>query len=500
MTKQRPTPLDSPRDFRINEMFFSTTDRKGVIQSGNGVFERVSGYTWDQLFGEPHNVIRHPDMPRAVFRLVWGFLLKASPVAGFVKNLASDGRHYWVVAFLMPIASGRFLSIRFKPSSEWLPVVEHLYRRMCACERDRGAAGLKGGEAMQAAEDLLLGALRERGFASYDAFMRVLLHVELKSRDAAIAQHRLTLFPAELTGGSDDARGASLRAIHASGVTAYRQIDLLYAQLDEFAALNDKLAEKSTFVLGLTREFRFIAFNAALRSARLGEDGRSLIVIADYLNTVSARLGGAVETLTQRIGAISDKLRQVIFNLAAARLQLEMVLGFGAELHAIGGQEPAATRRQRMIEDLQLAFAETIERAVRTLVELERDLGLLGDSSADLRRLVLTLQVAQVGGLVEACRLNEDDSFTVMFADLRLGVEGTKAALQELDEAGARLAVLAEETPRIEAIISQAVAEMARAVRALQDNAVGEPATVTAANNQKVDTPRSEVEPLLVAG
>ncbi len=498
MTKPRPTPLDSPRDFRINEMFFSTTDRRGVIQSGNGVFERVSGYTWDELFGQPHNVIRHPHMPRSVFRVVWSFLLKANPVAGFVKNLASDGRHYWVVAFLMPIAGGRFLSIRFKPSSGLLPVVEDLYRRMCACERECEAAA-KGGEAMQAAEELMLGALRERGFASYDAFMRALLHGELKSRDAAIAQQGLSLFPAELAGGADDRRSASLRAIHASGLAAYRQIELLYVQLDEFTALNDKLAEKSAFVLGLTREFRFIAFNAALRSARLGEEGRSLIVIADYLNTVSARLGGAVETLTQRIAAISEKLREVIFNLAAARLQIEMVLGFCAELHAIGAQEPAASRRQRMIEDLQLAFAETVACAVRTLAGLERDLALLGDSSADLRRLVLTMQVAQVGGLVEACRLKDDDSFTVMFADLRLGVEGTKAALEELDGAGARLAVLAEETPRIERIISQAVAAMAGAVRALHDST---PAT----NHQKVDTPAGgmdapvrDAEPVLAA-
>lgn len=494
MTKQRPTPLDSPRDFRINEMFFSTTDRKGAIQSGNGVFERVSGYGWDQLFGHPHNVIRHPHMPRAVFRLVWRFLLEGNPVAGFVKNMASDGRHYWVVAFFMPITGGRFLSIRFKPSSELLPLVEGLYRQMCACERDRGAAGAKGGEAMQAAEELMLGALRERGFAGYDAFMRTLLHVELKSRDAAIARQQLRLFPEQPPVSAQEAGGASLRSIYASGTTAYREINTLYAQLDELVALNDMLAEKSGFVLGLTREFRFIAFNAALRSARVGEEGRSLIVIADYLNTVSSRLTGAVETLTQQIAAISGKLRVVIFNLAAARLQIEMVLCFCAELLASEeGEGGAGVRRRQMIDDLQLAFAGTIEQAMRTLVELERDLALLDVNSGELRRLVLTLQVAQVGGLVEACRLQDDDSFTVMFADLRQGVESTKTALQELDEAGARLATLAEETPRIQAIISQAVAEMAAAVGALR--AVPGEAAPPDCDLQILDTP----EPALAA-
>jgi aerotaxis receptor len=326
---------------------------------------------------------------------------------------------------------------------------------------------------MQAAEKLMLDALQQRGFVDYDAFMRGLLHEELKRRDNAVAAQQLSLFPETLpvTEGLGE-HDASLRAIYAHAQHAYGQINTLYAQLDEFVRLNERLCEKSAFVLGLTKEFRFIAFNAALRAARLGEEGRSLGVIAEYLGTASDQTSAIVGGLTAQIGMILGKLRAVIFNLAAARLQIEMVLNFCAELtggrhdEAQSGAAMARSRR-RMIEDLQEAFAATIKRAVTAFDELAHELRSMAVHSEEMRRMVLTLQVAQVGGLVEASRLRGDDSFTVMFADLRESVEKTKTELGALDDIGGRLGALANETPAITARISSAVEEMEQGVRGL---------------------------------
>ena len=185
----RPSPLDQSREFRIDEMFFSTTDRKGAIRTGNDVFVRVSGYERAELVGRPHNIIRHPHMPRAVFRLVWQYLLGGAPVAGFVKNLAKDGRYYWVVAYLTPIDGG-FLSIRFKPSSQLLPAVEAVYDELRRGEQEAEAGGLSREAAMDAAAQQLQRALSKYGFDGYEAFMRTMLHEELKSRDAQLAQQR----------------------------------------------------------------------------------------------------------------------------------------------------------------------------------------------------------------------------------------------------------------------------------------------------------------------
>jgi aerotaxis receptor len=467
---KRPSPLDAPRDFRINEMFFSTTDSAGRILSGNDVFVRVSGYARGDMLGQPHNLIRHPDMPRTVFRLVWDHLKRDRAVAGLIKNLASDGRYYWVVAYLVPVEGG-FLSIRFKPSGELHPVVEALYRRMVECEREQERQGADSKVAMAASEKLLDEALRKRGFEDYDAFMRTLLHEELKSRDAALAGQRLELFPPELAiATADEALTTGLSAVHAHGRKVYEQINTLYAQLDEFVLLNQKIAAKSSLVLKQTADFRFIAFNAALRSARLGEEARGLGVISEYLSAGAEATARIVRGLGERISAISDKLSAVVFNLAAARLQIEMVLSFCAELAAGGDAGSDARVQCTMIGDLQRAFGRTAQRAVATLSELDEELSGLDARSEDLRKMVLSLQVAQVSGMVEASRLIGDDSFEVMFSDLRVRVEATKQELSELNDIGSRLAKLAERTPAIAAIISSAVSQRESEVRALSDS------------------------------
>ena len=166
-------------------MFFSTTDRKGVIRSGNEVFVRVSGYALDELLGQPHNIIRHPDMPRAVFRKLWQQLHDGRAIAAYVKNLARDGCYYWVVALITPLDGG-FLSIRFKPSTPLLAKVEKLYAAMRAAERAHGDKGGQARAGMDAADRVLAEALAAEGFADYDHFMWAMVHAEMKSRAAGL--------------------------------------------------------------------------------------------------------------------------------------------------------------------------------------------------------------------------------------------------------------------------------------------------------------------------
>jgi PAS domain-containing protein len=93
-----PTPADTDpeagrapeheRHFGAEELFFSATDRKGIIRVGNDVFVRVSGYERRELVGRPHNLIRHMDTPRCVFRLLWDYLERNEPIATYMKHTA----------------------------------------------------------------------------------------------------------------------------------------------------------------------------------------------------------------------------------------------------------------------------------------------------------------------------------------------------------------------------------------------------------------------------
>jgi aerotaxis receptor len=150
-----PTPRPSESPFGAGEIFFSTTDRKGIIRSGNRVFSRVSGYGREELIGSPHNIIRHPDMPRIVFKMVWEEIEAGRPVAGYVKNLAKDGSYYWVLATIVPCEGG-YLSVRIKPTTAYFEAVQPIYQDLLALEQEieQGDAGRRE-EAMEAARQRL---------------------------------------------------------------------------------------------------------------------------------------------------------------------------------------------------------------------------------------------------------------------------------------------------------------------------------------------------------
>ncbi|QEA12205.1 PAS domain-containing protein [Comamonas flocculans] len=83
-------------DFPADEMLVSMTNLKGELTHCNPAFARVSGFTYDELMGQPHNIIRHPDMPAAAFKDVWSTIGRGKPWTGMVKNRRKDGDTYWV--------------------------------------------------------------------------------------------------------------------------------------------------------------------------------------------------------------------------------------------------------------------------------------------------------------------------------------------------------------------------------------------------------------------
>jgi len=92
-----PTPLDQEIILDPSKSIMSKTNPKGIIEYANSYFIDISGYEEFELMGQPHNVIRHPDMPKVIFKIMWEELRKGNNMNAFVKNLAKDGRYYWVI-------------------------------------------------------------------------------------------------------------------------------------------------------------------------------------------------------------------------------------------------------------------------------------------------------------------------------------------------------------------------------------------------------------------
>ena len=112
----------------------SQTDLKGRITEANAAFVEISGYTVEQMVGQPHNIVRHPDMPREAFADLWKSLHAGRPWQGVVKNRRKDGGFYWVIANASPVReNGKvvgYQSIRFKPTREQIAAATDAYRRI----------------------------------------------------------------------------------------------------------------------------------------------------------------------------------------------------------------------------------------------------------------------------------------------------------------------------------------------------------------------------------
>ena len=122
------------RETVLDEYAFlvSETCEKGIIKFANDDFCKVAGYSLDELMGQPHNMVRHPDMPKAAFKSLWETVQKGDIWTGYVKNATKDGGYYWVYATVYPFQSCDggigYLSCRRKPSKEEIETHEAIYK------------------------------------------------------------------------------------------------------------------------------------------------------------------------------------------------------------------------------------------------------------------------------------------------------------------------------------------------------------------------------------
>ncbi|MEG0411597.1 MAG: methyl-accepting chemotaxis protein [Comamonas sp.] len=114
-----------------SELLMSTTDRTGRITHCNSAFTHVSGFSMDELMGQPHSIVRHPDMPAEAFKDLWATIGHGRAWSGVVKNRRKDGRYYWVRAYVTPIIEGGkpvgYMSVRVKPSEGEVRAASALY-------------------------------------------------------------------------------------------------------------------------------------------------------------------------------------------------------------------------------------------------------------------------------------------------------------------------------------------------------------------------------------
>lgn len=166
-------PTNEELVMQDNEFIISKTDLQGKITYANRTFLYYSGYEENELLGAPHNIIRHPDMPRGVFKLLWDTVQSGVEICAYVKNMSRSGAFYWVFANITPVVDEKgsivgYYSVRRKPKRSALEKVEPLYREMLLAEQQSGTR-----EAISASLGLTQKKLREIGM-EYDEFVLAL--------------------------------------------------------------------------------------------------------------------------------------------------------------------------------------------------------------------------------------------------------------------------------------------------------------------------------------
>lgn len=167
-------PTDNEVFFDANDIIVSKTDRQGRIVYANSTFLNIAGYTEREVLGQPHSIIRHPDMPRAVFKVLWDTVLGGQEIFAYVKNMAKSGDYYWVFAHVTPsfdlngeVAS--FHSNRRVPRRPALEAIAPIYADVARVE----AQHRNGKDGLSAGVQHLLDLLKSKKM-SYEEFVLAL--------------------------------------------------------------------------------------------------------------------------------------------------------------------------------------------------------------------------------------------------------------------------------------------------------------------------------------
>jgi len=164
------TPTSKEYTLKPDDLIVTKTDLKGNLTYANDKFLSISVLNETETLGQPHSIIRHPDMPKAVFHLLWDTIKRGNEFFGVVKNMSTDGSFYWVLANITPSYDEQnkvigFFSVRRQASKELITIMDNLYKQMLQEEKRHGDK-----QAIQASTQILNDFFDEQG-VSYDEYI-----------------------------------------------------------------------------------------------------------------------------------------------------------------------------------------------------------------------------------------------------------------------------------------------------------------------------------------
>lgn len=358
-------------EFGADQLFFSVTDGKGVIQEANQVFVDLSRYESEELMGAPHNVIRHPGMPGGAFHAMWATLKGGQPFGAYVRNRAKDGSRYDVYATVTPLPNGGYLSVRSRPMCiDVRDVVFEIYEATLTLEDELRDDSKNRREIASAGADRLLSLVNEAGFASYSEFQNAILPMEVLTREAETP-------PIEMVRSASGKLGELQDNVY--GV--FRELDEWMRGLEPLERLSLML-RRARRRLGRDIELTasIVGYIEKLRE-QLGEDADEVLEPLEQWAELRNSVNEHVEHLQRLLEDFDGQIEQSRFTIALARLHTTMVVQFIDELAAHDEVDDAARRGIRLLADALdvdiLTMWETAEKLTTLAATVNSDIDTL---------------------------------------------------------------------------------------------------------------------------
>jgi len=416
------TDAHNEANFTINELFFSITRKDSTILSGNEVFVRISGYTKQELIGSFHNIIRHPDMPKIIFKTLWDYLNADKPIVAYVKNRAKSGEYYWVLAAIFP-RDDRYISIRIKPTTQIFTAVRELYSELLTAEKSGG---------MEKSGKMVSDRLSALGYKDYDQFMSDALLQELQERKRLVVSTSLK----EENVASASPLLLQLKSAYEYTTMLMNEYDVWFDEISTFIQTKLILEEKSLLLRQVAREIVFLSLNASVSSYKVINGGETFGILARDIRINAKENDTLIDHIDTIVHRLSDSLNAMVFSVAGMRLQIETVTYFIKELlckecdvssdeisESMGALIALVTEYSAKLNTLQTQIDRQLQETLMELDQLEQQMMYLG--------------YIQVYGLIESAGYrNETVSFEGIFSQLKTLIQRTSQEINTMQKIG----------------------------------------------------------------
>ena len=177
---KRPIPIDQEVEWDKTQTIMSKADLFGTIEYVNDVFTEISGYEDYELMGQPHNILRHPDMPKVIFKVLWGNIKEGNQFHGIVKNLAKSGKYYWVITNFEYLRDEKGNITKYIAKRKAVPTaiiknhIEPLYTKLLQIEQASG---------LEISEKYFVGFLEDMGLSYVDLITKLMVDNEKEEQE-----------------------------------------------------------------------------------------------------------------------------------------------------------------------------------------------------------------------------------------------------------------------------------------------------------------------------